>query len=647
MEFYLISPQARTHAREAELTYEGPAGLKVGSLVEIEVGKKTVAGVIMSRTDKPGFATKPIVRTLVDRPLPEPLVKLAVWLSDYYQAHRSIVWQTMLPSGLTKSSRAKHDARQPLKRQSSLANLTADQRQAIEVIENRPGQTSLIRGVTGSGKTAIYLETARRTVNAGRSVIVLVPEIALTSQLVAEFTPDFPDLIVTHSNITPAKRRALWLQLINTDKPQVVIGPRSALFSPLKDLGLIVIDECHEPSLSQDKAPRYSALRAAAVLCKSSGARLVLGSATPNIADYYLAQATDPAGLIDIDKPARAGAKPPDLELIDLTKRANFTRNPVLSNQLIEAIQSALEDKRQVILFHNRRGNASLTLCSNCGWSAACPRCFLPLTLHNDNFILRCHVCNYTEKVPTTCPTCRHADIIHKGIGTKRIEEEVNRLFKSARIARFDGDSQADQTLDKVYQSIYDGDIDIIIGTQVVAKGLDLPGLGLVGVIQADAGLNLPDFYAEERTFQLLTQVIGRVGRTETDSRVIVQTYQPDHPAVHLGLTQNYPDFYDYVVKKRLHDNFPPASFLLKLTCVYRTEAGAIRACRDLAGQLKRSLPVGCQLLGPAPAFYERQRDTYRWQIIVKAKKRADLLKLTEQVPAAKWQIDLDPTSLL
>ncbi|HET7630626.1 MAG TPA: primosomal protein N' [Candidatus Saccharimonadales bacterium] len=647
MEFYLVSPLTRTHAREAELTYEGPAGLKPGSLVEVEVGRRSVAGVVMAKTGKPDFATKPISRSLIDQTLPEPLLKLAGWLSDYYQAHRSVVWQTMLPSSLDKKSRVTPSDRPPIKRRTTIVKLTADQQKAVQVVEGRVGQTSLIRGVTGSGKTAIYLELARRTIRAGRSVIIIVPEIALTSQLVAEFTPDFPDLTVTHSNITPAKRRALWLKLISSDQPQVVIGPRSALFSPVKDLGLIVIDECHEPSLAQEKAPRYSALRAAAVLAKASQARLVLGSATPSVADYYLAKTTDPASVVEIDKPARSGARPAELELVDLTKRPNFSRNPILSNQLIDAIQTALDTGRQVILFHNRRGNASLTLCSNCGWSAACPRCFLPLTLHNDNFVLRCHVCNHSEKVPTTCPTCQHADIIHKGIGTKRIEDEVKRLFASARVARFDGDAQADQTLDKVYQSIYDGDIDIIIGTQVVAKGLDLPGLGLVGVVQADAGLNLPDFYAEERTFQLLTQVIGRVGRTDSHSRVIVQTYQPDHPAVRFGLKQDYPGFYDYAIKKRLHDNFPPANFLLKLTCVYKTEAGAIRACRQLADSLRRNLPAGCQLLGPAPAFYERQRDTYRWQIIVKAKRRADLLKLAEQVPTTKWQLDLDPTSLL
>ncbi|HET8689910.1 MAG TPA: primosomal protein N', partial [Candidatus Saccharimonadales bacterium] len=513
MEFYLISPLARTHAREAELTYEGPAGLSSGQLVEIEVGKKLVSGVIIRRTTQPDFTTKPIVRQLTEQPLPEPLVKLAIWLSDYYQTHRSIVWQTMLPSGLTRSSRAKSASQPASRRHSTVKQLTADQQRALATIENRPAQTSLIRGVTGSGKTAIYLELARRTVAAGQSVIIIVPEIALTSQLVAEFTPDFPDLTVTHSNITPAKRRALWLKLISADQPQVVIGPRSALFSPLKNLGLIVIDECHEPSLSQEKAPRYSALRAAAVLSKASQARLVLGSATPNVADFYLADVTDPGSIIDIDKPARRGAKAPDLTLVDLTKRPNFTRNPILSNQLIDSIQACLDQQRQVILFHNRRGNAALTLCTNCGWSAACPRCFLPLTLHNDAFSLRCHVCNYSEKVPTACPVCAKTDIIHKGIGTKRIEDEIKRIFPSARVARFDGDSQNDQTLDKVYQSIYDGDIDIIIGTQVVAKGLDLPKLGLVGVVQADAGLNLPDFYAEERTFQLLAQVIGRVGR--------------------------------------------------------------------------------------------------------------------------------------
>ena len=414
---------------------------------------------------------------------------------------------------------------------------------------------------------------------------------------------------------------------------------------PLRRIGLIVIDEAHEPSFKQEQSPRYSALRAASVLARQHQAKLILGSATPSISDFFIASGSD-RPIIEMSSTARTSL-PPTITLVDMTKRHNFHRHRFLSDTLLTQLEQTFAAGKQALVFHNRRGSASTTLCENCGWQATCPRCFIPLTLHADNHELRCHICGHTDKVPTSCPVCHHANIIHKGIGTKLIESELIKLFPSVVIGRFDGDSDADQSVDSRYKQLYDGSINLIIGTQVVAKGLDLPHLRTVGVVQADAGLSLPDFAAGERTFQLLAQVVGRVGRSDHETSVIIQSYQPTHPAVVDGLSQNYADFYDKTITERKRANFPPFTFLLKLTCIYKTEAAAIRNAQIVARVLHDKLPSSVEILGPTPAFYERQRDTYRWQLVLKSKQRAHLVEALKYLPSTHWQFELDPVSLL
>lgn len=641
-----MSPLLVVHASQGTLTYHGPTGLKRGQIISVPVGKKEVPAVILQSVTKPVFQTKPVTSTLEETPIPDSLIELHDWLVSYYASHPVAVWQTMLPRGLDKKRREQSFDHIPHQRIRTKKVLNHEQKTAVDTILSRDSGTTLVHGVTGGGKTDVYIELAKQTVAAGRSAIILVPEIGLTSQIIAEFTPHFKNLLVTHSTMTEAQRHLVWRHALTADEPCVVIGPRSALFTPLSNLGLIVIDECHEPSFKQEQAPRYSALRAASILSRLAGARLVMGSATPNVSDYYVALETK-TPIAHILKPARSGTVKPTVHLIDMTKKNHFTRHAFFSNELLKQIEQAITSGHQSLIFHNRRGSAPMTICDNCSWSAACPRCFVPLTLHADAFELRCHICNHAERVPTACPVCGNASIIHKGIGTKRIAEELGRLFPRARIARFDGDTETGQTLDKHYQSLYDGDIDIIIGTQVVAKGLDLPKLRLVGIVQADSGLSLPDYQSPERVFQLLAQVSGRVGRNEHESHVVVQSYQPAHPSVVSGIAQDYPVFYDQAIQERKHAIFPPYTYLLKLVCVYKTEAAAIRASRELANVLRRNLPKNATLLGPTPAFYERVRDTYRWQIIVKATTRNDLVTLLAHVPVARWQYELDPISLL
>lgn len=646
MQYYEVAPTRIIRAGSSTFTYSSEATLEIGQIVSIEVGSKLLSGVVMSETTEPTYQTKPIHSVIEQTPLPRPLVELSQWLSDYYRTPLATVLQTVLPRGMDKKRRSREATIHNDVRKRTKIVFNEDQAKAIESIDATADGTILLQGITGSGKTEVYKELARRTIASGRSVIVLVPEISLTSQIISEFAEDFPDMIVTHSHMGEAERHIAWKEALNASTPRLIIGPRSALFLPVASIGTIIIDESHEPSYKQEQAPRYSALRAASVLGKLSKAKVIFGSATPSVSDRYLADITK-SPIVRLERSARLKAKKADITVVDMTKREHFKKHRFISDTLITHIEKNMLEEKQTLIFHNRRGSSSTTLCENCGWTAMCPHCFVPLILHADNYSLSCHICGYNEKVPTDCPVCHSAHIIHKGIGTKLIESELRKLFPKARIARFDSDNKTDETVNSLYEDLYKGVIDIAIGTQVVAKGLDLPKLRTVGVIQADSGLSLPDFAASERNFQLLAQVVGRVGRDEHASEAIIQTYQPTHPVVGFGLAQDYESFYDYIIKEREKAYFPPFTYLLKLTTSYKTEAAAIRSAKALAVTLRKEINPDVHLLGPTPAFYERGRDSYRWQLILKSPKREYLIDALQFVPPTHWQSELDPSSLL
>lgn len=643
--YYLVAPSVMVRADEAAFTYHAATPLATGTLVRVQVGKRLVNGVVLANVkQKPSFATKPIETIITDHPLPKPLIELAHWLADYYATHLANVLQTVLPAGLHKQRRgALKTSNHPIRSRAKIV-LNKEQQTALMALQRVKTGAVLLHGVTGSGKTQVYIEAAKHQARQGHSSIILVPEIALTPQLVAEFANHFQNLIVTHSAMTEAHRHQVWLSALNqSDTPLVVIGPRSALFMPLANLGLIVVDECHEPSYKQEQAPRYSALRAASMLAHFHGAKLILGSATPSVADYYLAQSTK-SPILKLNRPA-VHTSPVEADVIDLKRRDLFRRHRFFSDALLGRIEQAMHDGQQTLLFHNRRGTAPTTICEHCGWLAECPTCFLPLTLHADQHILQCHLCGYAQPVPPSCPACGEPTIVFKGIGTKLIEAEITKLFPKATIARFDADTKANEAVHHRYQELYDGDIDILIGTQMLAKGLDLPKLSVVGVVQADSGLILPDYQAEERVFQLLYQVMGRVGRGNLPGHVVIQSYQPDHPVIKAAVAREYLPFYQSELTKRQAGHFPPFRYLLKLTCSYKTEAGAINASKKMAKGLRQAHPE-LEVLGPTPAFYERLGGTYRWQLVVKSRQRSELVKIAASTPAG-WQADLDPISLL
>ena len=645
--YYEVAPNRIIRAGSDVFTYHLDALIEPGAIVTIEVGSRELLGIIIRRVGKPKFVTKPITRVL-EGSIPTALLATVQWTATYYATALATVLNLVLPRGLLKKRRPRVQSTTVSSQFRTINVLNKSQYEAVDTISISSPGTILLHGVTGSGKTLVYIELAKRTIESGRSVIILVPEIALTSQVIDEFSAHFTSVIVTHSQLTEAQRQTVWNEVVeagHTGEPRIIIGPRSALFLPVSELGLIVIDESHEPSYKQESSPRYSALRVASTLGSLHNARVVFGSATPLVTDYYLAESSD-RPIVALPTKARAVTTEAVVTVVDMTKRTGFSRHRFLSTALLAELDKTTQRSRQALIFHNRRGTSSTTLCEHCGWIATDPQTAIPLTLHADSYELRSHLSDFRMRVPSNCPVCGHVDIIHKGIGTKLIESELRRLYPHKSIVRFDGDNAKDETLSNHYAALYNGEYEIIIGTQVVAKGLDLPHLRSVGVIQADAGLNLPDYGSRERTFDLLAQVMGRVGRNEHESTVIVQSFQPDHPAVRYGIAQDYKNFYTDEIAARRVSGFPPFSFLLRLTCLYKTETTAVRNARKLLMILRANAAPDVQILGPAPAFYEYQAGSYRWQLTVRAKSRKHLLDLLPLVPAANWQFELDPTGL-
>ena len=629
------------------LTYSSNLDLEPGHIVIIPLGKSHVVGIVKKALKNPvDFPVKPIEKLLYDSPLPPHLLKSLIWLSEYYQVPAPLVASLFLPQGVEKSRRKKLSEKALKTQKLPVIPLNPAQKQALEALESGSKATKLLHGVTGSGKTNIYLQMASKRLRNGLSTILLVPEIALTSQLVQIFEETFGKTVtLIHSQKTESERHKIWEEILTSTEPRIVIGPRSALFAPLNNLGLIIIDEAHESTFYQENSPKYSALRLASFIAKTQKIPCILGTATPKVEDYYLAISNN--SLVTLSEKAKQTISP-DIKVIDLKNRDNFQKNRYFSDQLLKNIKENLENHRQTLIFHNRRGSAPLTICEKCGYEALCPNCFLPLTLHADKYLLFCHTCGHQETVPTSCPSCHHPGIIHKGFGTKLLESELKKLFKTAKIARFDGDNKKSDTLDSLYDEVNSGKIDILIGTQTLAKGLDLKNLATVGVVQADSGLSLPDYSAEERTFELLTQVIGRVGRGHLDSAsVFIQTFQPENPVIKFALTSDYLGFYNFLIKKRKSQFFPPFSFLAKVSITQKTEQTVLRKIKALHLFLKKESDK-VSVSTPSPAFHERTSSGYTWQIILKSNSRTELLKLLAKIDSKlSPHISLDPPSLL
>ena len=645
--FYEVIPIRIFHEKGGVLTYHSNLPLESGHIVEIPFGRSKTYGIVARKVKQVNFETKDITRLLYDTPLPSHIVKSIFWLSDYYLTPLPLVAKLFLPQGFNKNRRKK-SLLSPSKKPASTISipLNAAQKKALLDLASISTSTKLLFGVTGSGKTNIYLKLAEDALRRGQSTILLVPEIALTSQLVQVFEKTFSrHIVLIHSRQTEASRHLIWESILSSSEPQIIIGPRSALLSPVKNLGLIIIDEAHESTYYQENVPKYSSLRLGSFIASTSKIPCIYGTATPLVSDYYIANAKH--SLVTLSEKAKKTALEPKIKVVNFRNSENFTRNRYFSDALLDAIARNLEHHHQSLIFHNRRGSAPLTICESCGWQALCPNCYLPLTLHSDSFSLLCHTCSYSVKVPSSCPDCGNTSIIHKGFGTKLLETELNKLFKGARIIRFDADNSKEETLDANFEAVKNGEYDIILGTQTIAKGLDLPNLATVGVVQADAGLSLPDFSAEEKTFHLLTQVIGRVGRGHLDvAEVFIQTYQPDSPIIRAGTKSDYQKFYNYALPRRKIGHFPPYFYLARLNITYKTEAVTIKHINAYYKMLLKNQSIS--ISKPTPAFHEHTTSGYTWQITLRSASRNSLLDTIRALPPSpNLHLTIDPPSLL
>jgi len=524
-----------------------------------------------------------------------------------------------------------------------------------QAIEARRFETFLIHGVTGSGKTEVYLTAIETALAAGRCALLLVPEIALTPQMAGQFFSRFGNRVaILHSAFTDVERTEQWRR-IRSGAAKVVVGTRSGVFAPVQNLGLIVVDEEHDGSYKQEETPRYNGRDVAIMRAQKAEACVVLGSATPSLESRYNAEK---GKYTLLELPGRIEARPmPDVELIDMRQEFLETRKQeTFSRKLIEALGARLESGEQTIVLLNRRGFSSFVACRACGERVQCINCSLTLTFHKRDRRLLCHYCGYAEKVPSVCPKCQSEHIYFLGLGSERVEEELHRAFPAARIARLDRDTvSGKRQYETILHDFREGHYDMLVGTQMIAKGHDIPNVTLVGVVNADIGLGMPDFRAAERAFQLLTQVAGRAGRGSVPGIVLVQTTNPDHYAVRLAALQDYNAFYAKELNFRRMMLYPPFSAMANVLVRSEKQEMAMRMSSEL-GILLNPPPEKLRIMGPAEAPVPRLKNEYRYQFLVKAASRKALNELLQSVRKYavdhKWGatalvIDVDPLTLM
>lgn len=529
---------------------------------------------------------------------------------------------------------------------------------AINAAQERgDGAGFLLHGVTGSGKTEVYLQALAHCLVQGRTAIVLVPELSLTPQTVARFEARFPGRVaVLHSGLSPTQAWASWWRA-RRGEASVVVGPRSAVFAPLERVGLVVVDEEHEPAYKQaDAAPRYHARAVALTLGRLHGAPVVLGSATPDVVTAHAA-ATGALTRLGLDQRIeRTGAARPRAEVAVVDMRAELREGnrSVFSEALRAGLEETLAAGHQAILFLNRRGAATVVECRTCGQPVRCTHCGTPFTLHGGQAdeapMLLCHHCNRRRRTPRTCPHCRSGSIRSLGLGTERLAEEVATAFPAARVLRWDHDTAPTVAAHaRLLEAFERGEGDVLVGTQMVAKGLDLPGVVLVGAVLADIGLNVPDYRAAERTFQLLTQVAGRAGRASLPGRAIIQTYQPEHYAVQAAAAQDYEAFYQQELLHRRAHGYPPFGRLARLLFTHPDQQHARQEAQRMGNVLRHAIgawdAAGTDVVGPAPAFPPRGRGGWRWGVLLRGPRPHQVLEQITVPPG--WSVDIDPASTL
>lgn len=646
MNFYHVLLPENYCLQVGPLTYISRHDVVPGTLVRVPFRNKELLGLVIEKvspvTDK-DFTVKEII-SIEKLVLSSAQIKTAKWITDYCAVpllKSAFLFlpkdQWKIPKRVSKKNGIIHNSlssRAPTRdtiHNYKPHNLTSEQSEIIGNILKSEPQSWLLHGVTGSGKTEIYLRVAEEILKKKKQVILLVPEISLTPQTLARIEERFPSQVaVIHSGVTSAQKRNLYDEIRSGNKG-VVLGARSALFAPAHNLGLIVVDEEHEGSYHQDQSPRYHAVTVARELQKNTNSILILGSATPSIANYnYPKQSI-------VNLPSRVASTMPHIELIDMRDELKARNFSPLSERLKEAIEQELHQKKQVMLFLNRRGFATSYLCRECGYREMCPHCEISLTVHlEDNrgfdptVKLICHYCDYIKDPPISCPQCGGVTLKSLGSGTQKILLEIERLFPSARIIRVDSDTMtSSENYRAFYHDFINHKYDIVLGTQMIAKGLHLPKVNLVGVILADLSFHFPEYTAQEKTFQILTQVAGRAGRGKEQGRVLIQTYDPNYSVLRYVVNHDYEGFKKEELGFRQEFWYPPFCDLIRLT-VYRSSSRQAKEDADgikaLLENQKIAQNLEMKILGPTPTWFHRRVGMFGFHILLKVPKDRDML---------------------
>lgn len=627
-----------------------------GKRVEVRFGSRTLIGYAISDHDElsPGFplaedAIKPVIRVIDAEPVfGEDQIELARWISSFYLCAAGEALGAMLPAG-KRESETGGIAFDDEDFSPSRAELSDEQEAAVKGIafptDNRP---AYLFGVTGSGKTEVFLQAAEAVLAKGKSIIYLVPEISLTHQVVESVVSRFGNrAAVLHSGLTGSKKLAEWMR-IKRGEASIVVGARSAVFAPVGDLGLVIIDEEHDQSYKSGTTPRYHARQVAMHRCAKARCPLVMGSATPSLEAWHQIK----SGAVREYRLTKrlSGGAPPEMKIISLGGASG-----AVSSELAQEIRATKEAGRQSILFLNRRGFTHFFRCATCGYEMKCRNCSVPLTWHRQKGIMKCHYCGWQVPPPASCPECGSLDVGYAGFGTEFIEDEVKRTFPDCSVRRVDTDSlTAKGELKKALDDFRSGQTDILLGTQMVAKGLNFPGVRLVGIALADTGLHMPDFRAAERTFSLIVQVAGRAGRFFPDGRVLIQTWSKNHPAIQFACRSDIEGFYEWELAQRKELGFPPFARLVRL--VFRSKnpdisrTGAEGAAEIIAEALGRD----GELMGPAECPIGMIAGNARWHLILRGETLAPLVRAARKflysykpLPSLYIETDVDPASLL
>lgn len=653
----ILLPQKVGNEKET-LTYSIPEDLKVekGQAVKINLRNKLSYGIILDlHEEKPEFKTREITEIVYEKPVLNQIqLSLLKWTSLHYFCPLYKCLKLMLPTkilqGKTIKRRTKKD--EQIFNPKIEKTLTKDQEEAVETITQKPANKFLIQGITGSGKTEIYVQLAKQYIEKNQQVLILVPEIALTPQTIHYFENSLHlKAAILHSKLSEGEKIENWKNIWE-EKTKLVIGSRSSIFSPFQNLGLIIIDEEHESSYKQDQNPRYKTHKIADKISElTKEVKIVYGSATPSIETQFELKNNTIKLLSRIGKSTL-----PEVQITDLREEFHKKNFSIFSDLLQEEFQSVIKKKEQAILFINRRGTSSSVVCRDCGTPELCKNCELPLTYHSKTLNipkLICHHCGTISDPPSICKNCKSSNIRYLGIGTQRIEDELQKLFPEIKILRADKDTtNRKDSFEKIYKDFRDHKADVLIGTQMIAKGLHLPKVSLVGVILADIGLNIADFHAIERNFQLMTQVSGRAGRGEIPGKVVIQTYNPENPALKFAQIQNYDQFYEYEIRERQLLLYPPFSHLIKLTIEEKTFEKAkseAEKLENLCWKIARENQIAEEFeINTYPAYFLKLRGKFRYIILLKSKDEVKLHNLLENLPkeyimSANLKIDIDP----